>query len=308
MPNAAARVTLRPAAKVNLTLEVPGRRPDGYHELSTLFQEVGIHDELTAEPAAELSLAVEGDAPPDEDNLVLRAARLMSEAVGGDAPRGASISLRKGIPSGAGLGGGSSDAAATLLALNYLWDAALSLEELARVGRELGADVPFFLYGGTALGRGRGDEIEPLARTPSVWFVLSTPPFRLGGKTGRIFRGLRPDEYTDGARTLSLARDLEAGAAPTPDRLYNGLLVPALREFPELAGHISGLVRATGRPWTLAGAGPTCFCLASTEEEAAEVRRLVSDLPGQTFVAPAARRSGSRDERIPLPPIESKRA
>ena len=286
MPDAPS-LTVQAPAKVNLTLEVLRPRPDGYHELRTLFQAIGRYDTLTFERAGDLSLAVEGDAPPADDNLVLRAARLLwNHAQSLHAP-GAHIRLKKRIPSGAGLGGGSSDAAAALVALNQLWGAGLDREQLAALGRQLGADVPFFLWGGAALGTQRGDRIEPLPSMPPAWFVLATPPFELPAKTARIFRALRPDEHTDGARTLALAADLRRGVPLTSDRLYNGLFAAARREFAKLSEYVATLERASGGPWMLSGAGPTCYRLAGDEREAREIERRLEGLPGARFIAPA---------------------
>lgn len=268
-------------AKVNLSLEVLGRRADGYHELMTVFQAIDLCDVLTIEESDTLSLTVEGDAPASEENLVLRATRALWARSPG---RGARLHLQKEIPAGAGLGGGSSDAAAALVGLNRLWAAGLGQEELVGIGRELGADVPFFLYGGAALGAGRGDVIEPLPPARGVWFVLSTPPFALPGKTGRIFSQMRVDEYTDGSRTLAVAESLRRGRLSQAD-LYNGLHAAARREFVDLLGYVAGLRRASHRDWTLSGAGPTFYSIATSSSEADHVAASVASLPGRRFVA-----------------------
>ena len=149
-------------AKLHLFLEVLGKRPDGYHEVRTVMQTVDLADELELEEATAISLTVEPPgAAPTEDNLVLRAARLLQQAAGSSG--GASITLRKGIPIAAGLGGGSSDAAVTLLALSSLWGIGMSPDELMELGATLGSDVPFFLQGnGCTLATGRGERIVPL--------------------------------------------------------------------------------------------------------------------------------------------------
>lgn len=302
MRRAEHAITVHAPAKVNLSLEVLGRRADGYHELRTVFQAAGLFDALTVEDAPGLSLTVEGDAPGSGDNLVLRAARALIERTPEGGERGAHIHLRKNIPAGAGLGGGSSDAAATLLVLNRMWDCALNREQLAEPARELGADVPFFLYGGAALGAGRGDVLTPL-RTPSqLWLVLAVPPFSLPGKTARMFGRLTRDEYTDGSRTLALASDLERGVPITTEQLYNGLFPAALREFDDLAGYVAGLRRVSTLDWMLSGAGPACFTLAGAREEAEEIAGLARRLPGTCHVVPALEPLSSYDLWPPPPP------
>ncbi len=261
------------------------RRPDGYHELCTLFQTIDLCDELTVEPADGLTLMVEGDAPPGEENLVLRAAHMLSPYTGG---RGAHIHLLKRIPSGAGLGGGSSDAAAALLALNRLLGTGLERPGLAEMARTLGADVPFFLHGGTALGTGRGDAIEPLPDVSSLWFVLSVPPFSLPEKTARVFRNLRADELTDGLRTHQLATTLRSGGSPGKGDLYNGLRSAALRAFSDLGRYLTALEAASEREWALSGAGPACYALVASRAEAEDLGRCLKNLPGLRYVTSAA--------------------
>ena len=171
--------TLTLPAPANLFLHITGRRPDGYHELQTVFQLLDFGDELSfrARSDGELLLSVSGtqslDGVPVDDNLVLRAARALREAVRRD-DLGADISLTKRIPSGGGLGGGSSDAASTLLALNRLWDLDLDDDALAKLGARLGADVPVFVRGRSAWAEGIGDRLTPLD-LPTRWFVIIHP-------------------------------------------------------------------------------------------------------------------------------------
>jgi len=172
-------VRARAYAKVNLGLEVLFRREDGYHELRTILQTIDLHDRLTFEPRPNgIELAVSEElVPAGEENLVAKAARLLAARL--SRPVGARIELDKRIPVGRGLGGGSADAAVTLLALNELWEGGLRQADLARLGAELGMDVPFFLHGGTALGIGRGEEVFPLAHQVDVPIVLILPDFAI---------------------------------------------------------------------------------------------------------------------------------
>ena len=170
---------LRAPAKINLYLRVLGKRPDGYHELETVFERVDLADELAFEASRELALTCDDPSLPcGEDNLVLRAARLLQQATGCGA--GARIHLTKRIPIAAGLGGGSSDAAAAMVGLNQLWNLWLESSHLMELGASLGSDVPFFLAPTAfAVGRGRGEQCEPLPPEPPLVHVLVVPPERL---------------------------------------------------------------------------------------------------------------------------------
>lgn len=172
-------------AKLNLGLQVLGRREDGFHELLTVFQEIDLVDRLSLSPAAEISLQVRGlPAPRGDGNLVVQAARLLAEELGTD--RGVHMDLDKQIPAGAGLGGGSSDAASALMGLNRLWGGGLDLEQLRGLARRLGSDVPYFLVGGTALGMGRGEAVCPLPDLPPLAVCLVCPEQELS--TGEVYR------------------------------------------------------------------------------------------------------------------------
>ncbi len=280
--------TITTPAKVNLCLEVLGRRDDGYHELATVFHAVGIYDTLHLAPEDQLVLAVEGEMTASEDNLVLRAGRALQPLAPG---KGARIALSKTIPVGAGLGGGSSDAGAALVALSEFWNLRVSEDELTTMAGALGADVPVFLLDATAaVGTARGDVLTPLHGTPSLTLVIAVPPFSLPAKTGRIFSALRPGEFSDGARTADIARVLRRGKTPQAHHLWNGLFPAAKRAFADLGSYHSALCRLSGRVWTLSGAGPALFHLAADEEEAALVARSVASLPGTCLVVPSAPR------------------
>ena len=176
-------------AKVNVGLRVLGRRADGFHDIVTIFQTIGLSDVLDGQPAEALTLSVSGVAvPADESNLVVRAARLLALRVPQARERGARLRLVKAIPMEGGLGGGSSDAAGALLLLNALWALRLDAKALDELASELGSDVPFFLRGGTVLGRGRGTELTPLPPMIEREVVLGTPSFGLS--TAEVYRAL----------------------------------------------------------------------------------------------------------------------
>lgn len=261
---------LHPCAKVNLTLEVLSKRDDGYHEVVTILQTIDLVDDLTFEPASDLVLVSDQSEIPPEENLVLRAARGLRQSLG--ERRGARIRLVKRIPLAAGLGGGSSDAAATLIGLCRLWRRDIPVAGLAAIAAGLGSDVPYFLYGGTALAEGRGERVTPLPPMPESWLVLATPPTAVPGKTGKLYRALAPSAFTQGEATRSLVRAIRSGEAVTPSRLHNVFESVAGRVFPELDRY-RGAFRAAGAPVVhLSGSGPTVFVLFSSPAQAAELR------------------------------------
>jgi len=283
--------TLAPA-KINWTLEVLGRRPDGYHEVRTVLQTVDLCDRVSVSPAADLELVLAGPigragAPlagvPPSENLAYRAAALLRELAGGRSP-GARIELEKAIPAGAGLGGGSSDAAATLRALDRLWGLGLPPAELASLGAQLGADVPFFLCGGTALGRGRGDEVTPLPDVASRRFLLVVPRRRPARKTAAMYAHLRPEHFGGGEASERLAAAISRGVAPGDDDILNtfeGIAAEVLPEAAAAAEHCQGL----GLRPHLAGSGPAQFVLLPPDAESASLREALSAAGFDVFEA-----------------------
>lgn len=254
----------RSYAKINLHLEVRGRRPDGYHELRTIFQTVDLADEIGVERSARpgVELEVRGaELPLDERNLAVRAARAFLSAW---APADAGVALRlvKRIPAGGGLGGGSSNAATVLRALGELFAVRPDPAWLARVAGELGADVPFFLHGGTALGSGRGDVIRPLADAPRPRgeLVLLLPPAPLA--TAAVFAELAapPLPAAPAGEPVWPRPGANAGdfAAWIGD---NDLEAPAFRLCPPLGALYTAAVRSGARRVRMSGSGSTLFAL-----------------------------------------------
>jgi 4-diphosphocytidyl-2-C-methyl-D-erythritol kinase len=251
-------VSLPSYAKVNLHLQVVGRRADGYHELRTIFQTVDLADELTLELGSEgIRLAVEGaELSAGPENLARRAA---AGFLGRWAPgRGVDIHLRKRIPMGGGLGGGSSNAATVLLGLQGLLGSPAPAAGLLALARELGADVPYFLVGGTALGVGRGDEILPLPELPARDLLLLLPPVHV--PTAQAFAEL--GELTAGpldARIGALVQRGELGWEAFA-HAANDLEGPVFRRWPELAALHADL-RAAGWVARLSGSGSTLWAM-----------------------------------------------
>lgn len=264
-------LTIRAPAKINFTLEVLGRRPDGYHEILSVAQTVDLWDEMQITPAAELSLEVTGlplpQAAQGEENLVLRAARLLQEWTGW--PYGARIRLHKAIPPAAGLGGGSSDAAAALRGLNLLWDLRLPRSELWTLAARLGSDVPFFLVGGTAQLSGRGDQVTPLRDLPPHPLVLAIPTSPLADKTAVAYSRLQPQHYSDGHHTRRLIAALQCGASLPEADLVNCFEYLLTELYPDLVPAWSCCQQA-GRSPHLTGSGPAFFLLPASFGEATE--------------------------------------
>jgi 4-diphosphocytidyl-2-C-methyl-D-erythritol kinase len=258
---------VRAHAKINWTLEVLGKRADGYHEVRTVMQTIALADTIRLEPARELTLALSGEAGAlpaggRESNLALRAAELLRERTG--AETGARISLAKRIPVAAGLGGGSSDAAAVLRGLCVLWDLAITDDELGSIAAKLGSDAPFFLRGGTALASGRGGVIETLPDVPPQHLALAWPPRTdPRDKTARMYAALRPKHYTDGARTERLAARIRAGDPAADDDIYN-VFEAALPAVDSQAAQLMEKAArfGFGQPH-LCGSGPAFFLPAS---------------------------------------------
>ena len=260
-------------AKVNLFLTVGPRRPDGLHEIESVMQAVSLFDTVSLTPADGFTLTVEpaGAAPEDETNLALRAARAFASLHGGS---GVAIEIEKRIPVAAGLGGGSADAAATLVGMNGLLDARISKKALEKMGAGLGADVPFCVRGGTAAARGAGENLSVLPSPKPVWWVIGISGARLA--TADVYEefdrsgGGRVDDPYDVADALARA-DFErlAGA------LRNDLERAALLLAPQIRSGRDALGAAGALGVILAGSGPTWLGLARDETHAVAVAAAV---------------------------------
>ncbi len=284
MPTVAATRPLRAPAKLNLYLRVVGRRPDGYHELETLFERIDLADELTfaARPSG-LTLTCHCEGTPlgtGPDNLVLRAARALQEAAG--VTQGAAIHLRKRIPVAAGLGGGSSDAATTLLGLNACWDVRWPVERLLPLGRALGADVPFFLYNTRfAVGRGRGDVCEPVAVPDALvlWHVLAVPNEPL--LTRDVFAALTLPLTPSGPSLTMCLQSLLDGRLPRlAETLHNTLELPASQRCPRINTLTARLRQGGALAVAVSGSGPSVFGLVASEAEARHLAERVASTDG----------------------------
>lgn len=290
-----ARFTLPSFAKINLTLRVLGRRADGYHELNTVFQTISLCDELTfsARDDARVELVCDAPAhvPCDETNLVLRAARALGERYG-TSRGGARVELHKKIPAGGGLGGGSSNAAVALVGLARLWQIATERQTLAEIGATLGADVPFFLTGGTALGTGRGTEIHPLADVPLKYLLLITPNINVS--TAEAYKSLNAPALTKvlSPANLTVSRVQAEISGSLHAVVENDFERVVYRLYPEIERARSSLVAAGARGARLSGSGASVFALFDSLDERERAQASLQVEPGwQVFACTTVARA-----------------
>ncbi|WDZ95434.1 4-(cytidine 5'-diphospho)-2-C-methyl-D-erythritol kinase [Herbaspirillum sp. WKF16] len=251
-------------AKLNLFLHVTGRRPDGYHLLQSAFQLIDRCDTLDFTVRDDGRIARANDIPgvPEESDLVVRAAKLLRETAG-RAELGASITVNKILPMGGGLGGGSSDAATTLLALNHLWQTGFTRRKLMEIGLKLGADVPFFIFGRNAFAEGVGEALSPLA-TADCWYVVIEPGVSV--PTAIIFSSKQLTRDTEAVRITDFP-DATKQVASSFGK--NDLEMVASRHFPEIAEAVEWLSKFGNARMT--GSGACVFCAFEHEQQADEV-------------------------------------
>ncbi|CAN5220274.1 4-(cytidine 5'-diphospho)-2-C-methyl-D-erythritol kinase [soil metagenome] len=267
-----SRVLLRALAKVNYALEVRGTRSDGYHEVSTVMQSVSLADEVEIETTARgfeiVTEPEDAEIGPLEENTVYKAVRLLGKMAG--IGLSARVRLRKRIPAGAGLGGGSADAAATLVGLNELFGLGLSDEELRKVGLKIGADVPFCLSGGTALGEGIGEVLSPLPAPPPHYLVIAKPA--AGAETARIYQAY-DERLRRGNFSASLAVEaLRIGELGALARALGNDLIPTTKSLvPEVRELEEELLRGGALGATMSGTGTSVYGIYGSEAEARAV-------------------------------------
>lgn len=271
----AATLTYRSFAKINLYLQVLDRRPDGYHNIETLFQTIDLSDELsfTASPEEITLECASADLGPLENNLVYRAAKLLKERF--QYQGGAHITLDKHIPVASGLAGGSGNAATTLQALNTLWELNLTQQDILDCAIELGSDVPYCAIGGTVAATGRGEILQPLAHIRERWFLLLHPDIQVS--TPRVYNHpqlSRSNEDRIDGRTTSFTMaigTLNKGALA--DVFYNAMEIAVFSEYPQLAVMKQRLLDGGCAASLMSGSGPTLFGLCKNREHAEELAR-----------------------------------
>jgi 4-diphosphocytidyl-2-C-methyl-D-erythritol kinase len=268
--------------KLNLYLRIVRRRDDGFHELETVFQSINGGDALSAAPAETLSLTCdEPEVPTDGRNLVLRAALKLQQRFPEVADRGAALHLAKRVPIGSGMGGGSADAAAALILLSRLWGLAPSFGELHEMAAELGSDVPFFLTPGTALARGRGEQLTPLPTAP-LWLVLVRPP--VGVSTPWAYGQWRPEQCV-GPSVEEFAAALATGDPATVAAALRNDLEPGVAAgVPEIASARQWLLANGVLGARMTGSGSVVFGIASADAHAREIAGRPG-APGNVWVA-----------------------
>lgn len=256
-------------AKLNLTLDVVGKRPDGYHDLNMIMQEITLGDQIsltlgTGEPWQVISSS--GAIPSDDTNLCIKAARLFFEATG-LAPQGLTVEIQKNTPVCAGMGGGSADGAAVLRLLQQHYNQPLSEEHLYQIAEQVGSDVPFALFGGTALAEEKGQVLTRISPMPSCHIVLCKPPFPIS--TPELFRAIDSEDISARPDTDKMMKALRAGDIPEISRnLYNVFEPVVARTHPEI-GEIKKIMLSSGAlNACMTGSGPTVFGLFEQETAA----------------------------------------
>ena len=259
-------------AKINLTLEVLGKREDGYHEIASIIQAIDLCDILSFQPREHIYLACNIPQLVSPNNLVFKAAKLLQEYTGsGD---GVAISLEKAVPLASGLGGGSSDAAATLQALNEIWGFGLAPENLKTIAANLGSDISFFLSGGkTALVEGRGEKVTRLRPLPKTWVISIKPPMEIANKTQKMYASLGPSHFTQGGSTHKVVEIIRRGERIAPQFCYNVFDEVAFSFFPGLEEYRLRFLAAGASQVHLTGTGLTLFTLAEERAQGEEIFR-----------------------------------
>ena len=290
-------VHVRAPGKINVYLGVGARHDDGYHALATVFQAVSLFEDVYARHDDGFSLEVDGDVdvsgvPLDDRNLAVRAAKLLASATGYQG--GVALRIRKSVPVAGGMGGGSADAAAALVACDTLWGTGLTLPQLHELAARLGADVPFALHGGTAVGTGRGDQLNPaLARGRFDWVLV---PSADGLSTPEVYGRLDEHRAENGALAddpplsldvpIPVLQALRSGdAASLAASMHNDLEVAALLARPDLGDLISAGLGAGALSGIVSGSGPTVAFLCESEDAARYVQSGLAEAGHEALIA-----------------------
>ncbi len=271
-------------AKINLTLDVFGKRSDGYHEVEMVMQTVDFCDYLSIGSRMDGRIEVRSNAPfipLDERNLAFQAADHLRRACG--VSYGVSLDIDKRIPVAAGLAGGSTDAAAVLRGLNKLWNLGLSIPELAEIGAQIGSDVPFCVYGGTAIARGRGERIQPLEVAPCFWVILVKPPIAVS--TADVYGALQWHDVHRHPDTQAMVQALECGdITQVSHQAVNVLEHVTLTMYPEVSRIKNQLEKLGAQVVLMSGSGPTVFALVERERRAKRIYNEMRSLVKETFL------------------------
>jgi len=287
-------------AKINLTLAVLGRREDGYHRLASVMQTISLHDTLRFSVGAGhererfMCDVAELSAP---DNLVARAAALLREEIG-RPDLTAEIELHKEVPTQGGLGGGSSDAATALVALNALWGLGLSVKRLETLAARLGSDTSYLVQGGTASIEGRGEIVVPLPDAEPLWLVLARPP--IGVSTATVFGALTPADYGDAADTEAVIAVIRAGQPLPFERLTNSMERSVLSSYPDVMLARNTLFDLGASFVKMSGSGPSLFAPYRTLSEAARLYERARAQGMSVWLCHTVTRAHIRSSRIEI--------
>ncbi|MFX3624210.1 MAG: 4-(cytidine 5'-diphospho)-2-C-methyl-D-erythritol kinase [Ectobacillus sp.] len=286
------KLLVKAPAKINLSLDVLGKREDGYHEVRMIMTTIDLADrlELTELEKDRIEIVSHNRyVPDDQRNLAYQAAKLLKERYG--IRKGVSISIEKNIPVAAGLAGGSSDAAATLRGLNKLWKLGLSLDELAEIGAGVGSDVSFCVYGGTAIATGRGEKIEHIPAPPPCWVILAKP--QLGVSTAEVYRNLKVNQVVhpdvDAMIQSIQSGDYEGICSAVGNVLEN----VTFRMHPEVENIKEQMKRFGADAVLMSGSGPTVFGLVRHDSR---MHRIYNGLKGFCDQVYAVRMLGEREK------------
>ncbi len=275
-------------AKLNLGLEVIGRRDDGFHEIATIMLAIDIYDTLRLAPDSTITMICADPALAGEDNLALKALHVLRDEMGFTG--GAQLDLIKRIPAASGLGGASSDAAAALLGSRELWRLDVADDTLHSIAARLGSDVPFFLHAGCAVGHGRGDVITLLPTPSETWFVVVVPDLSIPNKTATLYARLRPEDFSDGARIADQVARLQSGLSLDFALCENAFVRPLYEVAPWLADLPGLMVDAGAGSVAISGAGSAHYSPFATMTEAESTAERLRDRLGdraRIFVAGA---------------------
>lgn len=288
------QVVIKAMAKVNLGLDVLRRLENGYHEVKMVMQTVNLYDKLTVKKKEREGITITsntGELPLNEDNLIYKAARLIFEKTG--KSYGVSIHLDKNIPIAAGMAGGSTDAAATLIALNELFDFGMSKEQLAEIGVKIGADVPYCIYGGTCLSEGIGEVLTKLPDTPDCYLVIAKPG--IGVSTKYVYENLHIETVTEHPDMDGMVDAIKAGDLQGVVRTMGNVLeTVTIKRYPEIAAMKQKLLDNGAESALMSGSGPTVFGIFMQKETAGKALEELNKtgLVKQGFVTTFAKETG----------------
>lgn len=285
------RVSIKAPAKINLALDVLKKRDDGFHEVEMVMTTVDLADRIELALLVEDTITIdvsEGFLPSDHRNLAFQAAQLLKDRF--HVKKGVSIFIKKNIPVSAGLAGGSADAAATLRGLNQIWGLGLTLDELAVIGSEIGSDVSFCVYGGTALATGRGEVIQHLESPPPCWVILAKPP--IGVSTAEVYRNVVVDELKHPDIRAMLVAIEDRDYPKICSNLGNVLESVTFNLYPEVKRIKDQMIRFGTDGVLMSGSGPTVFGLVHHESK---MQRICNGLRGFCADVYAVRLMGERN-------------